>query len=514
MQEMMDNRSPDRLPSPQGIDRREFLRTGVAAAALLGSPTSLLALPGCNKGTRALGTDPARFDEAYREAVRIAERAGPPRDVRLVADVGEVDVGGRVFRTFLYNGQMPGPEIRLREGERLRVTLENRLPENTTIHWHGVPLPFAMDGVPHVTQEPVPPGGSFVYDFVAEPSGSYLYHSHAGLQLDTGLLAPLIFEERTPHVQYDREYTLLFQDLLPGDPQMPEQGRGTGMLGRLRGMMGRGREQGGMPIHDQVPEYLAVLVNGKPPEDPAVFEVSGGERVRLRLMNPSSSHTYRVAIAGHRMTVTHADARPVQPVTVDALEIGQGERYSVIVAAENPGTWTIAGASVAGGPPPARAVLRYRGTAARAAAEGELPTGLREGRLLSLDDLVSLEITGAAARAPDRTFDLTLRHGMMMMAGGWNIDGQRYPDADPLSIQQGERVRVNMTNMSMGIHPMHLHGHFFQVGNVLKETVIVPPHMGRRTFEFTADNPGDWFFHCHNLYHMESGMARVFSYAM
>jgi multicopper oxidase len=138
--------------------------------------------------------------------------------------VGEVDVGGRTFRTFLYNGLMPGPEIRDREGERLRVTLENRLPEETTIHWHGVPLPFAMDGVPHVTQEPVPPGGSFVYDFVAA-SGSYLYHGHVGPQLDTGLLAPLIFEEPTPHVPYDCEYTLLFQDLLPGEPQVPQQER-------------------------------------------------------------------------------------------------------------------------------------------------------------------------------------------------------------------------------------------------------------------------------------------------
>lgn len=129
----MDNRSTERPPSPhptstQGINRREFLRSGVAAAALLGSPTSLLALTGCDNGARVLGADPSRFAEAYREAVRIAGRAGLPPPHPPGGGCG----GGRcrrtVFRTFLYNGQMPGPEIRVGEGERLRVTLENRLP--------------------------------------------------------------------------------------------------------------------------------------------------------------------------------------------------------------------------------------------------------------------------------------------------------------------------------------------------------------------------------------------------
>jgi FtsP/CotA-like multicopper oxidase with cupredoxin domain len=102
---------------------------------------------------------------------------------------------------------------------------------------------------------------------------------------------------------------------------------------------------------------------------------------------------------------------------------------------------------------------------------------------------------------------------MMMSRGEWSIDGQYYPDADPLNVQKGQRVRINMQNRSMMLHPMHLHGHFFRVGDALKDTVIAEPHMGRASFEFVADNPGDWFFHCHNLYHLEAGMARVFEYA-
>src|SRR5690606_33140242 len=119
---------------------------------------------------------------------RHATQTGPTRDVRLVAAPGEVDVGGRPYSTWLYNDQFPGPEIRVREGERLRVTVENRLPEPTTVHWHGIPVPNQMDGVPGVTQPPIEPGETFVYDFIADVPGSYLYHSHVGLQIDRGLI--------------------------------------------------------------------------------------------------------------------------------------------------------------------------------------------------------------------------------------------------------------------------------------------------------------------------------------
>ncbi|MGH7458155.1 MAG: multicopper oxidase family protein [Longimicrobiaceae bacterium] len=432
--------------------------------------------------------------------------SGPARDIRLVAGVGEVEVGpGQVYRTWLYNGEFPGPAIRVREGERLRVTLENQLPEETTIHWHGVPVPNPMDGVPNVTQEPVAPGGAFVYDYLAEPAGNYMYHSHVGLQIDRGLLGPLVIEERTPHVEYDREYTLVLDDFLPGEPEPME---GGGMMG---GMMGD-RERGGMMrgMRD-VPEYAAFLVNGRPPADPPTFEISRGERVRLRLMNPSGATVYRVALAGHRVLVTHSDGRPVRPVEVDALLIGPGERYDVTVEANNPGIWNLMAASVNAGSGAARAVIRYSGASGPAPGEGQVPDGIRGGRLLTLEDLHSVETTGGSSGPADRTFDFTLSGGMMM-SNAWTIDGQAYPDAEPLPIREGERVRVNMTNMSMAIHPMHLHGHFFRVRDTLKDTVLVPPHMGRVSFEFTADNPGDWFFHCHNLYHMESGMARVFTY--
>ncbi len=497
------------------IGRREFLRWSAGAGVALSPLGSLLAA--CERGKPGGAAAPGDFEGRYEEALRAAEAAGPPaRELRLVAAPGEVQVGaGRSWRTWLYQGRFPGPEIRVKEGERLRVVLENRLPEPTTVHWHGVPVPNAMDGVPGVTQPAVPPGETFVYDYVAEPAGSYLYHSHVGLQLDRGLLGPLIIEEREPHIAYDREHTLLLDDWLPSAPVPASERTGNGMMERMRGMMTRegGRRPGAMPLSDPArPEYAALLVNGRGPNDPPAFQVRRGERIRLRLVNPASSTVFRVAIAGHRMTVTHTDSRPVEPITVDSLTLGPGERYDVVVEAENPGAWTIAAESVLGSPEPARAILRYLDARRASPRPGESPAGLGRGRDLVTDELASLELAGGGTPAPDREFDLTLSWGMMMNPGEWTINGARHPDAPPLGIREGERVRVRMVNRSPIHHPMHLHGHFFRVGNALKETVLVPGHMGRTSFDFTADNPGDWLFHCHNLYHLEGGMARVFRY--
>ena len=417
-----------------------------------------------------------------------------------MAAPGDVEIQpAQRYRTWLYNGQFPGPAIRVTEGERLLVFVENRLPEPTTIHWHGIPVPNAMDGVPVVTQAPIQPGETFVYDFVTDVPGSYLYHSHVGLQIDRGLIGPLIVEEKRPHVAYDREYTLILDDFLPGEPTLLEAGSG----GRPGGGMGPGM----MGI--QVPPYAGLLINGHLPQGPAVFETKRGERVRVRLLNPSGATTYRVAIAGHRLHVISTDGQPVEPSTVDSLMIGMGERYDVIVEANNPGAWTIMAVAVEANMPPARAVLRYVDAARTNPSADAVPEGLQRGRLLDLFDLRAIgEVEGAS---PDRTIDLMLSGGMMMSTA-WTINGQAYPDAEPLEIHEGERIRVRMVNHSMMLHPMHLHGHFFRTGNVVKDTVLVLPHMGRVTFDFTADNPGNWFFHCHNIYHMERGMARLIRY--
>lgn len=490
-------------PFPPTFDRRTLFRGSLAGLAGLVAASTGLASLSCRERE---SPPPARSPRP--------RPTGPVREIHRTAAPGQVEVApGRVYRSWFYDGAFPGPEIRVREGDFLRVTVENRLPEPTTIHWHGVPLPNPMDGVPGVTQQPIPPGDRFVYEFPAEPAGSYMYHSHVGLQLDRGLVGPLIVEERDPHVAWDREHTLVLDDHLPGEPEplFPPGGggrRGRGMMDG--GMMGGGR--GGMGMALRTPPYEGALINGKLAAAAPTFDVRRGERLRLRLLNPGSATTFRFAIAGHRLTVTHADGRPVEPVEVDAVLLGMGERYDVIVEADRPGAWAMVAEPVLEvRAPAARAVLRYRDAAATSPPEGQMPEGIRGGRRLALDDLVALEPLPGEGRRPDRVFDLTLAGGMMMERG-WTIDGQAYPEAEPLEIRSGELVRVNMVNHSMALHPMHLHGHFFRVGRAVKETVVVPARMARVRFDFVADNPGDWLFHCHNLYHLESGMARVFRY--
>ena len=506
---------PNSPSSLQHLGRREFLRRGGRAlGATLLSP-ALLAAAGCEQRSTTLSRPLGQGepDPADDSAARL---------LRLSAEPGEMELGpGTTYRSWMYNGRYPGPEIRVREGERLRIAVDNRLPEGTTVHWHGIPLSNPMDGVPGLTQDPIPPGGSMVYEFEAAPAGSYMYHSHVGLQLDRGLLGPLIIEEAKPHVEFDSDHVLVLDDFLPGIPQPLEELAGDGDGGGRMGGMMRGRREGGMMgsrtgggmmggMGVLVPPYAGHLINGRLPADPFEIRVRRGERARLRLINPASATTYRVAIAGHRMTVTHADARPVEPVMVDSLTIGMGERYDVIIQADEPGIWPIAALPIEGDGAPACALLRYTDATASAVRDG-LPEGLQRGRRLRYADLQSVE-TLPERRTPDRTFDLRLAGGMMMRPDVWTIDGETYPDAPPLEIEEGERIRVNMTNMSMMLHPMHLHGHFFRAGNALKDTILVDPHMGRVSLDFIADNPGRWLFHCHNLYHMEAGMAREFRY--
>src|SRR5579863_438763 len=217
------------------LRRREFLRAAVAAAT--GPITSgLLSLTGC-------GTGPQRQPRtAYHR--HSGEQTGPTRDLNLAAEIAEVEVApGHSYQTWVYNGKFPGAEIRIKEGDRLHIVLDDKLPEETTIHWHGVPVPNAMDGVPGLTQRPIKPGEQFVYDYVAETAGTYIYHSHVGLQLDRGLMGPLIIEEKQPHVQYDRDYVIVLDDFLPGAPKPLAAGGGmmgsggSGMMGRMMGGM-------------------------------------------------------------------------------------------------------------------------------------------------------------------------------------------------------------------------------------------------------------------------------------
>ena len=341
---------------PSQISRREFL-------GFAGLGVGTLALGGCRLFPAARGGS--------------SSAAASPAEYDLEAAPLEVNLGGGGISTWGYSGGLPGPEIRLKEGDTLRATVLNNLPEGTSIHWHGVPLPNEMDGVPDVTQPPVKPGESFTYEFVASAPGTYTYHSHSGLQIDRGLYGPLIVEPAEETLSYDREFVLMLDDWLDGMPGTPEDTMKDLKSGgsAMGGMEGMGVEGGDTPA-ETPPDvvYPLYLINGTPAEEPEEFGVRQGEKVRLRLINPSGASIYRVAIAGHRMTVTHTDGQPVEPVEADVIRIGMGERYDVLVETNNPGIWQLA-AKAEGSDQLARAIFRYEDSEDAPPPADEEPTG-------------------------------------------------------------------------------------------------------------------------------------------
>ncbi len=449
-------------------------------------------------------------------------RGGPVREYTLTAAVTPVDLGTGEFKAWTYNGQPVGPEIRVTEGDLLRITLTNNLPDPTTIHWHGVPVPNAMDGVPDMPLPAIQPNETFTYEFVARPSGTFWYHPHVGYQLDQGLVGPLIIEPKQEPRAYDREYTLVLDDWVTidgGGPAAKERRPGTMMDGMMGGgMMGDGMMGQGMMGHDPSsgsspltePIYQAFTVNGQVNETAKPFAVKKGERVRLRLINAGAATTFGLRLAGHILTVTHTDGRPVEPLEVDALWIGMGERYDVEFTADNPGRWALYAVISDVSDAVDLATFVYNDSAGTEDSGDTLPENLRWNDYGRLTGLPEEGLTLPASAQPDQTFDLVLSGGMM--SPDWTINGKIFPNTDDLVVTQGQRVRINYLNHSPMDHPMHLHGHFFElVGSpsLRKDTVVVATHMGQASIEFVANNPGHWMHHCHNLYHMEAGMMNV-----
>ncbi|HEX9924427.1 MAG TPA: multicopper oxidase family protein [Anaerolineae bacterium] len=436
------------------------------------------------------------------------------REFQLSAAITPVDLGTGQFKAWTYNGLPVGPEIRVTEDEILRVVLTNNLPEPTTIHWHGVPVPNAMDGVPDMPLPPIQPGETFTYEFAARPAGTYWYHPHVGYQLDQGLVGPLIIESKQAAENYDREYTLVLDDwaTIDGGGLAATERRPVGMMGggMMGGMMGGESRSptSNEPLTE--PGYHAFTVNGQVAEAASPFIIKQGERIHLRVINAAAATTFGLRLAGHALTITHADGRPVEPLTVDVLRMGMGERYDVEFMADNSGRWSLY-AMLADLPAPIDlATFLYAGVVSTQKNGDSLSSNLRWNSYDRLTGLPEEDFPPAVSTQPDQTFDLILSGGMMSPA--WTINGKTFPDTDDLVIELGQRVRLNYFNHSPMPHPMHLHGHFFEVAGspgLRKDTVIVEAHMGQLSIEFVADNPGHWMHHCHHLYHMEAGMMNV-----
>ncbi|HSN44389.1 MAG TPA: multicopper oxidase family protein [Propionibacteriaceae bacterium] len=471
---------------------------GVTAAGMLGACTTA-------GGARPTGNPTVPTAPALgRPAVETTIRAG----------LGEIDLGGISASTWTYDGRIPGGEIRARAGDVLRVHVDNALPSETSIHWHGIRLHNAADGVPGFTQEPIAAGSRYTYEFTVPDPGTYFFHPHTGVQIDRGLYAPLIVDDPAEPGGYDHEWVLVLDDWTDGIGRSPDDileefmaqngTVGEGMNHDMHGMGGMGNS----PLGDVGDiAYPHFLINGRIPAQPLTLTAKPGQRARLRLINASADTLYRVALGAHEMTVTHTDGFPVEPAPTRSLYLAQGERADVLVTL---GDGVFPFVAAAEGKTGQGMILIRTGS-------GAAPSATVRPSELDADPLITTDLTPTeGARLPEQKPDqlekVTLNGQMQPYA--WGMNGAMFGSDEPILSSPGARVRMQMTNMTMMAHPMHIHGHTWSLpgkGGLRKDTVLVLP-MQTLTADLQADNPGIWAFHCHNIYHAELGMMTSLRY--
>jgi CopA family copper-resistance protein len=557
-------------------------------------------------------------------------------DIRLRIAHQMMTVDGRESHAIGINGTVPGPLIRLREGQKVRLHVENTLDEDSSIHWHGLILPFQMDGVPGISFPGIKPRSTFTYEFPVVQAGTYWYHSHSGLQEQMGHYGPIVIDPKDADpVGYDREHVVVLSDHSPLHPHtiFKKLKQQAGYFNRqkqtLAGLL-RGEDLplkdrldwGGMrmdptDISDVTGSTYTYLINGHGPKDNWTALFRPGERVRLRFVNASAMTIFNVRIPGLKLTIVQADGLNVRPVEVDEFQITVAETYDVIVTPEDQ-AYTLVSEAVdrsgmgratlapRAGMVAAVPALRKRpivtmkdmgmgdmsgmsgmpgmdhgsmpmgnmpGMEQDSSASGSMPgmdhgamPGMGDGaasgqdhsghsmagmkmrdpanapqvqmgpgvqtispmpadrtgepgqgledvghKVLTYRDLVALD-RNPDVRAPGREMEIHLTGNMERFM--WAFDGVKFSELKaPLAFEKGERVRVTLVNDSMMAHPIHLHGHFFELvtghgdHSPRKHTVNVLPG-GKVSWDVTAE-AGDWAFHCHLLYHMHAGMMQV-----
>jgi multicopper oxidase len=487
----------------QALSRRGFLTTASALSA---------AAPGL------LPIAASRAAQAAEPTTGIWA-AGAKPDIALSIGRHEMAPFGAPIETLLAGGTWPGKAIRYKKGDQFRVLVENRLDAPTSLHWHGLIVPSLEDGVPVVSQAPILPGAALYYAFPLQQAGTYWYHSHFGLQEQQGLSGPLIIEDAAEPHDYDEDLVVSLSDVVAGPVERVVPGLRDGSLQVKVALPYRLPD--GAPFPIDVP-YAGYLLNGKPPADPWTQTLRPGSRARLRLINASGSSYFRIALDGVPLEVIARDGEAVVPVTVDDLVLGTAERCDVIVSLPESGSYTLR-AAVLGDDRQALGVLHTPD--ARPRVDDRRATF--EGRTLQAVDLRAPGST-ALPDAPRQTFAVTLSGDMKGYR--WLMNGNAWPEpyashaGDDAKeswyrVRPGDGVRFDLVNQTPMAHPMHLHGHVFRVlengqdrpDAPLMDTVTVWPK-GRVSIELLANNPGRWFFHCHNVWHLATGMAQAVSY--
>lgn len=505
-----------------------------------------------------------------------------------------VNFAGKEKKAYSVNGQIPMPELHFTEGDTAEIYIHNELQTETSIHWHGLILPNEQDGVPYLTTAPIRAGTTHIYKFPLVQNGTYWYHSHTKLQEQVGMYGAFIIHKKEK--QELPEYTMVLSDWTNMKPfevhrrlhnandwsaikkakiqKGAAQSYADAIADKSLGikLMNEWKRMLAMDVSDVY--YDKFLTNGKTEDEARQFKA--GDKIRLRIINGSSSTYFWLKYAGGKINVVASDGMDVEPVEVDRLIIAVAEIYDVVVTIPSDST---AFEFLATSEDRIRNTSLWLGSGVKQLASPLKPLKYFEGMKMmngmikmdgNLDDMgmnMSLqqmdmnvvmypEITGRKNDTKKKEHDhsetenqynsnalsdiVTLNYSMLRsptktklpdaptktlyftLTGNmnryvWSINNKTVSETDKIMIKKGENVRIVLYNNSMMRHPMHLHGHFFRIVNKhgdyspLKNVLDIMP-METDTIEFAATESGDWFFHCHILYHMMSGMGRIFSY--
>jgi FtsP/CotA-like multicopper oxidase with cupredoxin domain len=462
------------------------------------------------------------------------------------------------------NGSIPAPILHFKEGDEAVIHVENKMNSPTAIHWHGLILPGEMDGVPGFNGFPgIKSGETFTYRFPIKQSGTYWYHAHEMGQEQDGLYGAIVIAPQHESIKAQRDYVILLSDFHQEDSSEIMKNlkissdyyaisrrtisdffaevKNSGL--RTAWQKNKDWNQMRMAKTDlsDVTGYK-FLINGKSVDENWTGIFSPGEKIRLRFINASAMSFFDLRIPGLKMNVVQADGQNIEPVTVDEFRFAPAETYDVILTPENQVHSIIAESLDRSG-------FAIATLATKPGLRGEIPQPRPRTNLTMADmpmenmkemdhanmndhDMESgwaetnkpknhkalaysdLRYAGVQQdqRQPSRNIDVRLGGNMQRYI--WTINGKKFSESKPINLEYGERVRLTFTNETMMAHPMHLHGMFVQLENGQaaaklpnKHTVIIPP-AGSYSVLITADQPGEWAFHCHLLYHMMSGMMQ------
>ncbi|MGA8251638.1 MAG: multicopper oxidase family protein [Mycobacterium sp.] len=539
------------------FDRARLTRRGFIAAGIAGG----FAVAACSQNPQPASSE-AKMEAAIKAAEAARPHSGRTVTATLTSQQTDVDLGGVTARTLAFGSTIPGPLIRANIGDELAITVQNRLSEPTSVHWHGIALRNDMDGVEPATPN-IHAGQDFTYRFSVPNAGTYWAHPHLGVEEDMGLYLPVIVDDPTEPGNYDAEWIVVMDDWTDGVGKSPQQlydaltssnkptmqnmpppasamptttpttptttktpkaTKGTTTTGTTRtsgtsgttstsaaagapGEVGTSDLLGGDAGDIAYPYYL---INGRIPAAATTLNAKPGQRIRIRFINAGSDTAFRVALSGHSMTVTHTDGFPVVPTEVDALLIGMAERYDVIVTAAD-GVFPLV-AAAEGKHAVARALLV---TGSGSQPDPQFRPDELTKRVGTIDMFTATTSVNLGAAEPNLNLPVVLGGDMAKYV--WTINGEPYSKTNPLHVRQGQRPIITFDNQTMMYHPIHLHGHTFQLikpdgsPGARKDTVVVLPKQ-KIDAALVADNPGLWMLHCHNTYHAYAGMQTRLDY--